>query len=317
MSEVSYKEISYEEAGQRLDNYLIRILKGVPKSHIYRIIRGGEVRVNKKRAQVNSKLHTGDMIRIPPVRISEPKDPFVGDALAKRLKDCILFEDSCFLVMNKPAGIAVHGGSGLSLGVIEALRKMRQDLAYLELIHRLDKDTSGCLLLAKKRSTLRAMHALLEAREVQKTYWALLTHRWEGKKQRIVSAALEKNILKSGERVVSVNDEGKASETVFKLLENYQQACWVEASPKTGRTHQIRVHSAHLGHVIVGDEKYGSLAGEVEGIDNHQRLYLHARAIQFELNGVKHSFQANTDDLFSDTLKQLRARSVESDEQSI
>ncbi|MCL9683993.1 RluA family pseudouridine synthase [Legionella maioricensis] len=315
MSEVSYKEISSEEEGQRLDNYLIRILKGVPKSHIYRIIRGGEVRINKKRSQASSRLHAGDMVRIPPIRISDAKEVFVGDALAKRLKECIIFEDPCLLVINKPAGIAVHGGSGLSLGVIEALRKTRQDLSYLELVHRLDKETSGCLLLAKKRSTLRAIQALLEAREVQKTYWALLTHPWEGKKKVTVNAALEKNILKSGERVVSVKDEGKASETAFKLLENYQQACWVEACPKTGRTHQIRVHSAHLGHVIVGDEKYGSLAGEVEGIDNHpNRLYLHARAIQFELNGTKQLFQANVDDRFANTLKQLRARSLVSNE---
>lgn len=310
MSEVSYKEISTEEEGQRLDNYLIRILKGVPKSHIYRIIRGGEVRVNKKRAQANTRLNAGDMIRIPPIRTSETKDIFVGEALAKRLKECIIFEDASLLVVNKPAGIAVHGGSGVSLGVIEALRKTRQDLAYLELAHRLDKETSGCLILAKKRSALRAIQALLEARLVQKTYWALLTHPWEGKKKVIVDVALEKNILKSGERRVSVKEEGKASETEFQLLENYQQSCWVQASPKTGRTHQIRVHSAHLGHVIVGDEKYGSIAGEVEGIDNRNtRLYLHARSIQFELNGAKQLFQANLEERFANTLIQLRARS--------
>jgi 23S rRNA pseudouridine955/2504/2580 synthase len=312
MNEVSYKEVSKEEEGQRLDNYLIRILKGVPKSHIYRIIRGGEVRVNKKRVPVNLRVHEGDSIRIPPIRCSEGKEIFVGDALAKRLKECIIFEDSCFLVINKPPGIAVHGGSGLSLGIIEALRKTRQDLAYLELIHRLDKETSGCLLLAKKRSTLRAMHALLEAREVQKTYWAVLTHRWSGTKQIRVSAALEKNNLKSGERIVSVAKEGKASETLFKLMENYQNSCWVEASPKTGRTHQIRVHSAYLGHPILGDEKYGALAGEVEGIDNQPpRLYLHARALQFELNGTKHLFQADADNQFTGTLKQLRAGAYE------
>jgi 23S rRNA pseudouridine955/2504/2580 synthase len=315
MSEVSYKEISDEEEGQRLDNYLIRILKGVPKSHIYRIIRGGEVRVNKKRCQVNLRLHAGDSVRIPPIRLSEAKEVFVGDTLAKRLNECIIFEDSGLLVINKPSGIAVHGGSGLSLGVIEALRKTRSDLPYLELAHRLDKETSGCLMLAKKRSVLRAIQALLEAREIQKTYWALLTHPWQGKKKITVRASLEKNILKSGERVVSVNDEGKSSETEFKLLENYQQACWVEASPKTGRTHQIRVHSTHLGHVIVGDEKYGSLAGEVEGIDNRfRRLYLHARAIQFNLNGEKRMFQANLDEPFANTIKLLRERSSMSNE---
>ncbi|MFI4919770.1 MAG: RluA family pseudouridine synthase [Legionellales bacterium] len=315
MNEVSYKEINNEEEGQRLDNYLIRILKGLPRRHIYRIIRGGEVRVNKKRAQASSRLHAGDSVRIPPIRTSESKEIFVGDALAKRLNQCIIFEDPCLLVINKPTGIAVHGGSGLSLGVIEALRKTRPDLPYLELVHRLDKETSGCLLLAKKRSALRAIQALLTAREVQKIYWAIWTRPWEGKKKITVSAALEKNTLQSGERIVSVKESGKASETDFKLLENYQQSCWVEASPKTGRTHQIRVHSAHLGHVIVGDEKYGSIAGEVEGLDSHQnRLYLHARSIQFELNGTKQLFQANVDDRFASTLKQLRARSIVSNE---
>jgi 23S rRNA pseudouridine955/2504/2580 synthase len=307
MNEVSYVEVGQEEEGQRLDNYLMRILKGVPKSHIYRIIRGGEVRVNKKRAQANSRLQVGDRIRIPPVRTSETKQIFVGDTLAKRLHQSIIFEDQTLLVINKPAGIAVHGGSGLSLGVIEALRKTRQDLPYLELVHRLDKDTSGCLMLAKKRSTLRAIQSLLEAREIEKNYWALLTNRWEGKKKVTVNQALEKNILKSGERVVTVTDAGKASETAFKLLENYQQSCWVEASPKTGRTHQIRVHSAYLGHVIVGDEKYGALPGQVEGIEPHvHRLYLHARSIHFILNGVKQCFQANLDEQFATTLKQLR-----------
>ncbi|MFW2572193.1 RluA family pseudouridine synthase [Legionella sp. 29fVS95] len=310
MSDVRYTEISADEEGQRLDNYLMRILKGVPKSHIYRIIRAGEVRINKKRAQASSRLMQGDCVRIPPVRTSQGKDIFVGEKLEQRLRESILFEDNSLLVINKPASIAVHGGSGLSLGVIEALRKTRDDLSYLELVHRLDKETSGCLLLAKKRSMLRAIQALLEAREVQKTYWALLSNSWQGKKTKLVDAALEKNTLKSGERVVAVKEEGKASQTSFKLLENYQQACWVEASPKTGRTHQIRVHSAYLGHPIVGDEKYGTeeLITGLESVKS--RLYLHARAIQFNLNGKNYLFEANLDERFAETLKKLRAGSL-------
>lgn len=310
MSDVRYTEISAEEEGQRLDNYLMRILKGVPKSHIYRIIRGGEVRINKKRAQASSRLTQGDSIRIPPIRTSQEKDVYVGERLEQRLRESVIFEDNTLLVINKPAGIAVHGGSGLSLGVIEALRKTRDDLSYLELVHRLDKETSGCLLLAKKRSMLRSIQALLEAREVNKTYWALLRHPWQGKKTVVVDAPLEKNTLKSGERIVVVKEEGKSSQTCFKLLENYQQACWVEASPKTGRTHQIRVHSAYLGHAIVGDEKYGNL-DQLDGLESiKSRLYLHARAIQFNLNGKKYLFEANLDERFAETLKRLRARSL-------
>lgn len=308
MTDVRYTEIGAEEEGQRLDNYLMRILKGVPKSHIYRIIRGGEVRINKKRAQVSSRLVKGDSIRIPPVRISQDKAIYVGEKLEQQLQKSIIFEDNTLLVINKPAGLAVHGGSGLSLGLIEALRKMRTELSYLELVHRLDKETSGCLLLAKKRSTLRSIQALLESREVKKTYWALLREPWQGKKTVVVDVALEKNTLKSGERLVRVNEEGKASQTQFCLLENYQQACWVEASPKTGRTHQIRVHSAYLGHGIVGDEKYGK-PGQIEGLDAKKRLYLHARAIQFNLNGKNYLFEAELDKGFAETLKRLAARS--------
>lgn len=310
MSDVRYTEINAEEEGQRLDNYLMRILKGVPKSHIYRIIRGGEVRINKKRAQASSRLAQGDRVRIPPVRTSQEKEVYVSEKLEQRLIESIIFEDKSLLVINKPAGIAVHGGSGVSLGVIEALRKTRDDLPYLELVHRLDKETSGCLLLAKKRSMLRSIQALLEAREVTKTYWALVANPWEGKKTAVVDVALQKNILKSGERIVVINQEGKPSLTNFKLLENYKQACWVEASPKTGRTHQIRVHSAYLGHAIVGDEKYGKPL-ELEGLEAiKSRLYLHARAIQFNLSGENYRFEANLDDRFAETLKRLRARSL-------
>jgi 23S rRNA pseudouridine955/2504/2580 synthase len=307
MTDVRYTEITAEEEGQRLDNYLLRILKGVPKSHVYRIIRDGQVRVNKKRAKVSSKLQAGDRVRIPPVRVSEEKDIYVGSRLIQELQTSVIYEDDSLLVINKPAGIAVHGGSGLSLGVIEALRKTRTDLHYLELAHRLDKDTSGCLLMAKKRSMLRSIQSLLEARSINKTYWALLCHPWQGKKSVTVLASLEKNTLKSGERVVSVRDSGKASETSFKLLENYKEFCWVEASPRTGRTHQIRVHSTHLGHPIVGDNKYGGDALMVAPDVKKTRLYLHARAIQFNLNDKDYRFEALLDDRFADTLKQLRA----------
>jgi 23S rRNA pseudouridine955/2504/2580 synthase len=306
MSDVRYNEISAEEDGQRLDNYLMRILKGVPKSHIYRIIRGGEVRINKKRAQPSSRVLQGDMIRIPPIRLAQDKEIHVGDKLTARLHECILFEDNELLVVNKPAGIAVHGGSGLSLGMIEALRKTRTDLAYIELVHRLDKDTSGCLLFAKKRSALRAIQSLLAEREVTKTYWALLSHSWAGAKTQFVDAPLEKNTLKSGERLVKVSEQGKPSQTAFKLLENYQQACWVEATPKTGRTHQIRVHSAYLGHPIVGDEKYGKPELLTQLNIGKPRLYLHARAIQFTLNDKVHRYEANLDTAFAKTLVQLR-----------
>lgn len=307
MNEVRYQQVLSEEQGQRLDNYLIRLLKGVPKSHIYRIIRSGEVRINKKRAKADTRVESGDMIRIPPIRSTEKKEPFVAAALETRLQACIIHEDDQLLVLNKPAGIAVHGGSGLSLGIIEALRKIRQDLHYLELVHRLDKETSGCLVLAKKRSVLRAIHALLEAREVRKTYWALLARRWHEKKIITVSAALEKNKLISGERLVKVSEQGKSSETRFKLLDNFQQACWIEALPKTGRTHQIRVHSAFIGHPIAGDKKYGFIPGEIEGISiNQKRLYLHASEIQFNLNGILHQYRAELDEDFKTTLKELR-----------
>lgn len=308
MSDVKYLEVNSEEDGQRLDNYLMRILKGVPKSHVYRIIRGGEVRVNKKRAKPDTRIRVHDMVRVPPIRVSVEKEIVVGAGLSELLLSSILYEDEQFLVINKPSGLAVHGGSGLSLGLIEGFRKVRTDLSYLELVHRLDKETSGCLMLAKKRSALRALQALFESRMVKKTYWALLTHAWVGKNTATVDVPLEKNTLQSGERMVRVHDSGKASQTVFRLLENFKEACWVEAHPKTGRTHQIRVHSAHLGHPIIGDEKYGS---ELHGVDSSamkKRLYLHARAIQFHLNGKDFAFVAELDHHFEQALDYLRKK---------
>jgi 23S rRNA pseudouridine955/2504/2580 synthase len=308
MTDVRYIEIQADEEGQRLDNYLLRILKGVPKSHVYRIIRGGEVRVNKKRAKPDTRLIAQDIVRIPPLRFAEAKETFVGQSLKDRLIRCITYEDEHFLVVNKPSGLAVHGGSGLSFGLIEGFRKIRTDLHYLELVHRLDKETSGCLLLAKKRSVLRALQALFESRKIQKTYWALLAHPWVGKPTALVDVALEKNTLVSGERMVRAYAEGKASQTTFRLLENFRNTCLVEATPKTGRTHQIRVHSTHLGHPIIGDEKYGGTGLAIDLPTMKKRLYLHAHAIQFNLYGKDFAFAAELDHDFAKALKSLRTQ---------
>lgn len=307
---VKYMTIILEEDGQRLDNYLLRILKGVPKSHIYRIVRSGEVRINRKRAKPSDRVTTGDIIRIPPVRSTPAKsvDPSAG--LTEVLQKNIIYEDDRLLVLAKPVGLAVHGGSGVSLGVIEAMRRIKPDVHYLELVHRLDRETSGCLLLAKKRSMLRAIQALLETRAVQKTYWALLAGSWQGAKTRTVDLPLLKSVLQSGERMVTTTSAGKTSQTQFKLLENYAEACWVEAMPKTGRTHQIRVHAAQIGHPIIGDQKYGKVSTlpDLQGL--RSRMYLHARAIQFTLEGQSYCFEADVDATFSQALVRLRESEV-------
>jgi len=311
MKGVYYTKVMPEEDGQRLDNYLIRTLKGVPKSHIYRLIRGGEVRINKKRAKASSRLMESDVVRIPPVRISSEGERLIlSDSVRARLTASILHEDDSLLVINKPTGMAVHGGSGLNFGVIEAFRHMRPEAKYLELIHRIDRETSGCLLIAKKRSMLRAVQALFEAHEIQKTYWTLSLNAWHGKKTTCIDVALQKNTLSSGERMVRVDDAGKASQTTVRLLENYSEACWLEAKPKTGRTHQIRVHTAYIGHPILGDEKYGKscpskFRPELKKILK-QRLYLHAREIQFNLHEKQYRFQADLDAQFDHAFQMLR-----------
>lgn len=305
-NKVCYLKITEDEEGQRLDNYLLKVLKGVPKSHIYRIIRSGEVRVNMKRAKPPSTLEVDDIVRVPPIRTSKEKVLMVGENFANSLLSSIIYEDDKLLVLNKPAGIAVHGGSGVSFGVIEALRKLRKDIPYLELVHRLDKETSGCLMLAKKRSQLRAIQSLLEERKLKKMYWAILAGHWVGAESLVVDAPLEKNILSSGERVVKVGSLGKLAESKFKLLENYSAACMVEVTPKTGRTHQIRVHSAHLGHPIIGDDKYNH-ADKIESLKTLKpRLCLHAKEISFKLNGKDYRFEAKTDELFEKTRSLLR-----------
>ncbi|WP_461537138.1 23S rRNA pseudouridine(955/2504/2580) synthase RluC [Spongorhabdus nitratireducens] len=276
--------IDADQAGQRLDNYLSSRMKGVPKSRLYRLVRKGEVRVNGKRAKPDTRLENGDLVRIPPVRVRESApEPNVPDKLAQKLEQAILLETPALLVLNKPSGLAVHGGSGINLGVIEALRKIRPDVPGLELVHRLDRDTSGCLVVAKKRSMLRHLHAQFRDDKVQKTYQALVAGRWPARRQS-VAAPLKKNELKSGERVVRVSQDGKASLTNYKVESRFGDITLVQAMPKTGRTHQIRVHCQYAGHPIMGDPKYGDDRSEQQTKDaGLKRLFLHAARLEFAL----------------------------------
>ncbi|HKS33774.1 MAG TPA: 23S rRNA pseudouridine(955/2504/2580) synthase RluC [Enterobacteriaceae bacterium] len=280
--------ITADEAGQRIDNFLRTQLKGVPKSMIYRILRKGEVRVNKKRIKPEYKLEDGDEVRIPPVRVAERDDEAVSPHLKKvaALEGVILYEDDHLLVLNKPSGTAVHGGSGLSFGVIEGLRALRPEARFLELVHRLDRDTSGVLLIAKKRSALRSLHEQLREKGMQKDYLALVRGQWQSH-VKVVQAPLLKNILQSGERVVRVNSEGKPSETRFKVEERYESATLVRCSPVTGRTHQIRVHTLHAGHPIAFDDRYGDREFDAQLANTGlSRLFLHAAALTFTHPGT-------------------------------
>jgi len=276
-------EVSADEAGQRIDNFLARQLKGVPKSAIYRILRRGEVRVNSGRIQAKYKLCAGDKVRIPPLRVAAGSEPVVRPAVGMNLERRILYENNVCLVLNKPAGIAVHGGSGLSHGVIEAMRAARPDAPYLELAHRLDRETSGCLVIAKRRSFLRAFHEQLRTGEVNKHYLALLAGQWQGGK-RTVDAPLRKNQLRGGERMVMVDSEGKQAETVFRPVTRFAGATLMDVELRTGRTHQIRVHAAHIGHPLAGDTKYGDAAFNRQLRDlGLRRLALHAHLLEFSL----------------------------------
>jgi len=282
-AQVRFITIDNEDAGQRIDNFLLRTLKGVPKSHLYRLMRKGEIRVNKKRVKPIYKLLVDDVLRIAPIRVSEKSDSVsTGLNIVANLESQILFEDERLIVINKPSGMAVHGGSGLSFGLIEAMRALRPDARMLELVHRLDRDTSGCLVIAKKRSALRHLHEQLRNKTVQKFYHALVKGHWPAKLMR-VTEALRKNDLKSGERVVIVdNENGKAAETRYKVLERYRGATLVRAFPVTGRTHQIRVHCQISGHSIGMDTKYGDEGFDVEMKNKGlKRLFLHAASIEF------------------------------------
>ena len=274
---VQFIEITDSNAGQRLDNFLLSLEKGVPKSRIYRALRKGEVRVNKGQKKQTYKLQLGDTVRITPLRVTEKTiSNTVSDFLRQQLTESILHEDDDLLILNKPSGIAVHAGSGIDQGIIEALRIIRAELPFLELVHRLDRDTSGCLLLAKSRTSLLHLQQQMVEHDINKRYLTLLKDSW-GQEEKTVIAPLLKNTVSAGERMVQVNDEGKYAETLFIPLQQFPSAQLTEVVLFTGRTHQIRVHAKHIGHPLAGDDKYGQRAFNKQmkkaGL---KRLFLHA-----------------------------------------
>ncbi|WP_407900174.1 RluA family pseudouridine synthase [Ferrigenium sp. UT5] len=273
---VTWMEIDAESAGQRIDNFLFRHLKGVPKSHVYRILRG-EVRVNKKRIDQTYRLQAGDVLRIPPIRVAErPEAEYIPAS-----EFPILFEDDALLAVDKPAGTAVHGGSGVSFGVIEQLRHARPQAKFLELVHRLDRETSGVLLVAKKRSALTAMHEIMREGNSDKRYLALVLGQWQNARQH-VKLPLHKFDTPQGEKRVMVREDGQQAHTIFNLQKNWPGFSLLEAELKTGRTHQIRVHLSHLGFPIAGDSKYGDFARNKELMKQGlKRMFLHAHSISF------------------------------------
>ncbi len=280
--------------GQRIDNFLARHLKGVPKSHLYRILRSGEVRVNSKRVDQTCRLVLGDLVRIPPVRVAAPAPKLASGPVGSKFEGRVLFEDDAVLVIDKPDGFAVHGGSGISRGVIEQLRLERPQAKFLELVHRLDRETSGVLLLAKKRSALVAMHEAIRSNAIEKRYLMLVRGSWPDQKRR-VKLNLKKYTLPSGERRVTIDDEGQQSETIFYLKQNFGEFSLLEAQLITGRTHQLRVQLEHLGFPIAGDDKYGDYTFNKElhkrGL---KRMFLHSyqTVIRHPLSGEELRLQA-------------------------
>ena len=276
--------------GQRIDNFLIRYLKGVPRSRVYRLIRRGEVRINKKRCKPAQKLLTGDEIRIPPFSGVEATQPAkLTPGLQGLLEQSVLFEDEQLLVIDKPAGLAVHGGSGIRLGLIEALHQIKPEWSSLELAHRLDRDTSGCLIVAKNIRSLKYIQKKLKEKSIKKHYLALVHGQWPEKLTQ-VDVPLLKNELSSGERLVQVSPNGKTSLTRFNVLQRFHEATLIEAIPVTGRTHQIRVHCQHAGHPIVGDPRY-SKKGRDATLSRVKNLCLHASKINFTLPDCQESIE--------------------------
>ena len=271
----TWHEVEAEAAGQRVDNYLTKWLKGVPKSHIYRILRSGEVRINSRRIGPEYRIQAGDRLRLPPVRTAKPTAAATAPP-GPRLKADILYEDEALLVIDKPSGVAVHGGSGISRGVVEQLRAERPEARFLELVHRLDRETSGVLMLAKRRSALTELHRQLREGQVQKRYLVLVKGAWRDEK-RSVKLPLQKYVLASGERRVSVGRDGQSAHTVFRLQRSWNDFSLLEAELKTGRTHQIRVHLAHLGYPVAGDDKYGDFPLNRQlAKQGLKRMFLHA-----------------------------------------
>ena len=280
-SAVEIVQVDDGHHGQRIDNYLMGRIKGVPRSHLYRVLRRGEVRVNKGRVKPSYRLQSGDLVRIPPMRVAEVAAPArPPQARLNSLEEAVIYEDDRLMVLNKPSGMAVHGGSGLSWGLIEAMRTLRPQAKELELVHRLDRDTSGCLLLSKRRSALRDLHQLIRGNAVEKRYLALLAGRLPNPEM-WVDVPLRKNLLRSGERVVRVDREGgKSAETHFRRRRSLGNFTLVEVGLITGRTHQIRVHAGHLGAPVAGDEKYGDAdANRYLRAMGLKRLFLHAVAL--------------------------------------
>lgn len=270
-----------DDQGQRIDNYLLRVLRGVPRMHVYRLLRRGEVRVNGGRVKPGRRLQAGDRVRLPPVRHERHAGGRLPSAQLERLRSSVRHEDAVSLVIDKPAGLAVHAGSGLGGGVIDGLRQLRPDIGSLELVHRLDRDTSGCLLLAKGRQALRTLQDELRTGGFVKVYRALLLGDWQ-RPEATVDVPLRRNVPASGERMVRVDSAGRHAVSHFRRLDGDGRCTLVEVEIETGRTHQIRVHAAHLGHPVVGDSKYGDPAREREYLGRRaRRMYLHAARLTF------------------------------------
>ncbi len=295
-------------AGQRIDNYLLRVLRGVPRSRIYRILRKGEVRINGARIKPDYRVQAGDTLRLPPLRMAVQESPRrPPDRVLDELAQAVVHEDAEVLVLNKPSGLAVHKGSGLDYGVIEALRFLRPQQAFLELVHRLDRETSGCLLVAKTAQALRRWHAALRTGAVDKRYLLLVAGHWQHG-HKTVELSLDKNVLQGGERRVVVSEQGRRAHTRFRPLTIAQRVSWLEAQLATGRTHQIRVHAAALGHPIAGDTKYGDRELnrwlKTQGLS---RLFLHAHSVSLDWEGRELAASAPLDTTLQTVLDQVLA----------